>query len=349
MAFLPKKKRPIAIIGAGGIVKDAHLPAYEKAGFEVAAIYDLNQDKADSLAQKFNIKTIAGSLNELVQIAGKKNCVYDLALPAQAIFKVVSELPERSGVLIQKPLGENLKEAEQILELCKKKKLTAGVNFQLRQAPFIRQARQMIENQDIGDLHDIDIKMTIYTPWHLWDFLYDLPRVEILYHSVHYIDLIRLFFGNPKKVFARTIKHPKMKDLASTKSNIYMDYGEFKRGTINTNHGHEFGPENQESYIKFEGTKGSIKIRIGVNLDYPNGRKDRFEYKLLSDNKGWRKKNIEGSWFPDAFIGPMAGLMKKIEDEDYTYINSITDALETMRVVEAAYISNEKSGTRLDI
>jgi len=87
----------------------------------------------------------------------------------------------------------------------------------------------MIENGEIGELHDIDIKMTVYTPWHLWDFLYDLPRVEILYHSVHYIDLVRLFFGNPVKVFARTIKHPKMQYLSSTKSNIYMDYGEYKR------------------------------------------------------------------------------------------------------------------------
>ena len=28
---LPKNKKPIVIIGAGGIVSDAHLPAYQKA------------------------------------------------------------------------------------------------------------------------------------------------------------------------------------------------------------------------------------------------------------------------------------------------------------------------------
>ena len=28
---LPKNKKPIVIIGAGGIVSDAHLPAYKKA------------------------------------------------------------------------------------------------------------------------------------------------------------------------------------------------------------------------------------------------------------------------------------------------------------------------------
>lgn len=223
MGSLLKKKRSIAIIGAGGIVENAHLPAYRKAGFEVAVIYDRIQDKAESLAQKFNISNVANTLDELIEIAQKKYCVYDLAVPAKAILDVIPDLPNQSGVLIQKPLGENLTEAFKISDYCKNKQILAGVNFQLRQAPFITEARRMIDNGEIGELHDMDIKMTVFTPWHLWDFLYDLSRVEILYHSVHYIDLVRFFFGNPEEVYAKTIKHPKMKDLASTKSNIYMD------------------------------------------------------------------------------------------------------------------------------
>ncbi|MCG2590451.1 Gfo/Idh/MocA family protein [Rhodohalobacter sulfatireducens] len=348
MDFLPNKKKSIAIIGAGGIVKDAHLPAYQNAGFDVAVIYDLNKEKAEILAEQFNISKAAQTLDEFHDIANEKDCVFDLAVPANAILDVLSTLPDKSGVLIQKPLGENLTQAKKIFNLCEKKEITAGVNFQLRQAPFICQAKQMIETGEIGELHDIDIKMTVYTPWHLWDFLYELPRVEILYHSVHYIDLVRYFFGNPKSVYARTIKHPKMKDLASTKSNIYMDYGKLKRAAINTNHGHDFGPEHQESYIKFEGTQGAIKIQVGVNLDYPKGREDQFEYNKLSDQKGWQRKEIDGSWFPDAFIGPMAGLMKKLEDPHYEYPNSISDAVETMKVVETAYLSSEKDGRTIN-
>ena len=37
---MPTKLLPIVIIGAGGIVSDAHLPAYKKAGFKVLGIYD---------------------------------------------------------------------------------------------------------------------------------------------------------------------------------------------------------------------------------------------------------------------------------------------------------------------
>ena len=47
----PQNPRPIISIGAGGIVRDAHLPAYRKAGFPVVAITDLDQSKAEGLAK----------------------------------------------------------------------------------------------------------------------------------------------------------------------------------------------------------------------------------------------------------------------------------------------------------
>ena len=37
----PSRLRPIVIIGAGDIVRDAHLPAYRKAGFPVAGVFDV--------------------------------------------------------------------------------------------------------------------------------------------------------------------------------------------------------------------------------------------------------------------------------------------------------------------
>ena len=116
-----------------------------------------------------------------------------MALPASAILSVLHAIPDGSGVLIQKPMGENLDQAMAILSLCRKKKLTAGINFQLRQAPYITMAKEMMDQGLIGKLHDIDIRLNVDTPWHLWDFMFDLPRMEILYHSIHYIDLIRYF------------------------------------------------------------------------------------------------------------------------------------------------------------
>lgn len=329
--------RPIVIIGAGGIVGDAHLPAYKKAGFDVQGIYDLNAQKATTLADKFGIPVVCNKLDDLIGLAVNKQCVFDMALPASAILPVLNQLPDDSGVLIQKPMGDDIRQAKDILEMCRAKNLVAGINFQLRHAPYIVEARKIIDEGLIGDLHDIDIRVNVLTPWHLWEFLYKLPRMEILYNSIHYIDLIRYFFGNPERVFALTTKHPQMKELASTRSSIIMDYGDMIRANINTNHGHEFGAKHQESYVKFEGTKGAIKLTMGLNLNYPEGRPDEFEYICLEDGKGWRKKEFRGSWFPDAFIGPMAGLLHKMENPSYRFVNAVEDAIHTMEVVEKCY------------
>ena len=49
------QKLPVFIIGAGGIVNAAHLPAYKIAGFNVQGIFDIDHSKAKDTADKFNI------------------------------------------------------------------------------------------------------------------------------------------------------------------------------------------------------------------------------------------------------------------------------------------------------
>ena len=81
-------------------------------------------------------------------------------------------------------------------------------------------------------------------------FLISSPRVEILYHSIHYIDLIRSFFGNPAQLYAKTTKHPAMQQLASVSSNIIMDYGDNgKAANILTNHCHAYGMPKTSNHI----------------------------------------------------------------------------------------------------
>src|SRR5437879_8967559 len=56
----------IGIIGAGGIVNYAHLPAYKKAGFEVVCITDRDLEKAERTAQEHGIGKVCASVDELL-------------------------------------------------------------------------------------------------------------------------------------------------------------------------------------------------------------------------------------------------------------------------------------------
>ena len=345
---LPVNSAPVVVLGAGGIVKDAHLPAYRKAGFQVVGIYDKDVAKAEALASTFEAGRVCKSLDEAVEL-GRGRAIFDVAVPAAAILDVLPSLPDAAAVLIQKPMGENLAQAREIRSLCHQKKLRAAINFQLRYAPLVVAARSLIDQGAIGALCNVDFRVNVYTPWHLWTFLEGIPRVEILYHSIHYLDLIRSFLGDPKGVYAKTLRHPKAPRLAATRSNIILDYGDTVMASVSANHHHEFGPRHQESYVKWEGERGAIKAQLGVNLNYPEGLPDSFEYCVLNDGEPpqWQSVELTGTWFPDAFIGTMASVMRFVEGSSTKLPTSVDDAFRTMALVEAAYRSSESGATEI--
>ena len=62
----PSNPLPIVLIGAGGIVRDAHLPAYAKAGLKVAAVAEIDADRRSALARDFAIPRTHATVAEAV-------------------------------------------------------------------------------------------------------------------------------------------------------------------------------------------------------------------------------------------------------------------------------------------
>ena len=342
---LPKTIQPIIVVGAGGIVRDAHLPAYRKTGFKVYGITNRTRSRAEELAKIFDIPNVYDSLVDAVKDA-PANAVYDLTLMPGQFVEALEQLPDAAPVLIQKPMGDAIDQTLEILEVCRRKKLKAAVNCQLRFAPFVMAARDMIARGLIGEVYDMGVRVTVETPWDLFPNVKHHPRLEIQQHSVHYIDLVRSFLGDPSGLWANTCGYPHS-DISSTRSSLIFDYGGKVRASISTNHDHRFGLKHQESFIKWEGTKGVIKAEFGLLKDYPRGSDDRFEYCLLEDGKDpeWKTVGLEGSWFPDAFVGSMAAVMRFAEGSDESISTNVEDVVKTMACVEAAYVSSDHGST----
>jgi predicted dehydrogenase len=342
---LPTHPRPIVLIGAGGIVRDAHLPAYAKAGFEVVSITDLQLDRAKALAEQYDVPAAYDDVATAVANA-PADAVYDVALPPEAHVAVLEQLPDGAAVLLQKPLGNHLADGVRTRELCRRKGLVAAVNTQLRFAPYVAAARELIAAGTVGELYDLQVRVQVNTPWELFPYVLELDRLEINMHSVHYVDLVRSFLGDPTGVSAVTVAHP-TKTVANTRSTIAMVYGERRvRAEISTNHDHHFGGRYEESYVKWEGTKGAVRAQLGLLLDYPRGGEDRLE--VVTDDRldeGWRPVPFEGSWFPDAFIGSMSVVQRFLEGSIPSFPTSVEDVFRTMAVVEAAHRSADAGGT----
>ncbi|MCX5662938.1 MAG: Gfo/Idh/MocA family oxidoreductase [Planctomycetota bacterium] len=335
----PSDPRPIVVIGAGGIVNDAHLPAYAKAGFTVAGIYDLDPARAQATAAKFKIPRVFDSLP---QAAATPDCVFDIAVPPEAELAVASKLPEGSVVLLQKPMGPNLVEARRIRDLCRQRGLIAAVNFQLRFAPMMLVIRDALDRGLLGEILDVEVRLHVRTPWELFPFLKKLPRVEIAVHSVHYLDLIRGFLGEPRGVYAKTIGHPEAAGLANTRSSVILDYGQATRVSLAINHHSLLAPENEVADVTLQGTRGSASASLGLLMDYPKGKAETA--RICARGEPWEDVPLQGRWFPDGFVGTMSNLQRFVAGQDDKLMTHFEDAFRTMAVVEAAYESDRQGG-----
>jgi len=336
----PSHLRPIVIIGAGDIVRDAHLPAYRKAGLPVAGVFDLRREVAEARAKEFDLPRVFESVAEAIAVP---DAIFDLGIPPKSQEAALESLPDGAAVLSQKPMGNSLDMAKRIVAICERKKLRAAVNFQFRFCPSMLAIQDLVKRGELGELVEIEVRLNIQTPWATFPFLYSESRVEIQVHTVHYLDTIRMLLGEPSRVFARTVKHPHFPKLASTRSSIILDYGEMIRCCLSINHCHPFGSRHEAATIRVEGTEGCAIATIGALIDYPRGQPDRLEI-FTRSQKNWIEVPLIGRWFPDAFIGTMSNLQRFVGGEDAALVSPVTDALKTMKLVEASYLSDAQGG-----
>jgi predicted dehydrogenase len=340
----PSHPRPIVMIGAGAIVRTAHLPAYRRLGLPIAGIFDIRADAAQTTALTFNLPTVFATLDEA---ASRTDAVFDVAVPGDQIQTIVQRLPAGSAVLIQKPMGENLDAARQILATCRGRRLVAALNFQLRFSPNMLALRQLVEEQRLGELTDVEVRVVDRQPWEQWSFMQGAPRLEVLYHSIHYLDAIRALAGEPDGVLCRAVAHPALPAFRDTRSSIILGYGDRIRCSLTLNHTHALGPRHRTSMFKVEGTAGAAVLTMGVNLDYPSGPPDQLEVAL--DNGSWETVPLRGSWFTEAFEGPMSNLQRFVAGEDAALVSPVDDAVKTMALVEACYRSSQGGATAIEV
>ncbi|WP_165644417.1 Gfo/Idh/MocA family oxidoreductase, partial [Oharaeibacter diazotrophicus] len=78
---MPSRPAPIVTIGAGSVVGDAHFPAFRKAGLPIAGLYDLDRDRAATLAGRFGVPRVYA---DLAEAAAEPGAVFDVATPPGA-------------------------------------------------------------------------------------------------------------------------------------------------------------------------------------------------------------------------------------------------------------------------
>ena len=122
--YLPRlpqnKQMTIGCIGSGFIMADCHLVAYRNAGFNPVAIASRNPKNSKAVAERHNIKKVYADYKDLLK--DDTISIIDIAVPPDILIDIIHEAVKHAdhikGILAQKPMGKNYREAKEIVRLC---------------------------------------------------------------------------------------------------------------------------------------------------------------------------------------------------------------------------------------
>ena len=333
--FPPKIDYGIAFIGCGGIINYGHIPAYKNSGFNLIGGYDRNPEATENTVKTHGLKKNYGSVDEL--LSDPMVQIVDVAVVPEEQWNVVTKvIAARKPLICQKPFSVEYGKAVEMASLARQAGLKMAVHQQFRWSSIIQATRALIAEGWLGDILDVQVQVSIHTPWEMWPWIASQPHLEILFHSIHYLDSLRYLFGDPALVTSRHTRHPAQKIEGETKTITTWEYSNGLQILIAVCH-YDWSPALY-SLFRVLGTNGVIEGTIGTNYDYPEGRNDTIKFTSRIHPEKDFSTVLPGRWIPDAFYGPMASLMEAIQT-DGEPLTSAEDNLGTLRVVESAYRS----------
>ncbi len=260
----------VAVIGAGGIANNVHLPSLaqiEEAN--LVAVCDLREEKARKAAEKYGIPSVYTSMYEMFE-KEQLDGVFVLVEPDR-LFRAANDcLGAGLHVMMEKPAGINSYQAHSLARKAEEVGKICAVGMNRRHVPLVQEVFQrMKEITPITQVDGVFFKNSdISTSWNYASaFVCDI---------VHATDLVR-YFAQSEPVKAATVIGRYNSDVDNAWSSV-IKFGNGITGTLRANYQcggriHNFeihGPEASAFInIGFGGSECDSKIlHFGGNKIY---------------------------------------------------------------------------------
>lgn len=338
----PKDTYRIGAIGAGFIMRDIQLVAYNNAGYETVALASRTPEHAQQAAEERGIPRVYDTWQELLEDSDVE--VLDIAFPPDQQLGLVRAAAGHDehirGILAQKPLAMNYRNAREIVQICENADITLAVNQNMRYDQSIRALKTVLDRGYLGEPILATVEMRAIPHWQ--PFLRDYDRLTILMMSIHHLDCFRYLFGDPKSVFVSARSDPRTQFEHTDGICLYiLEYDDGLRACAwdDVWSGPAREGSGKDCYIKWrvEGTEGIAQGTIGWP-GYPNRQPSTIEFTTTREPPVWFRPQWGEVWFPDAFAGTMGMLFDALAEDAEPAISG-RDNLGTMALVDACYMS----------
>ena len=250
-------KLKIAVIGTG-LVGSFHAETFfRNPNSELIAVCDIDKEKVNKIANRFKCK----AYNEFESLINtEKLDAISIATPEQIRIAPALLATEKGlKILLEKPLGRNLEDIENLVNKIKNHNKLISVNFILHEDPRYKLMKEKIKNNEIGEIVSCYARrrgnrfgIEIYAPWT------DLISSTLI-HDIQMVMSINN--SKPARVYAEAV----IRECAKFNSHdAVMSLIKFTDGSIASFETSWVLPKNQpeplDPALHVVGDKGSIII-----------------------------------------------------------------------------------------
>lgn len=330
----------IAVVGAGFIIRDCHLVAYRQAGFRVVGITSRSPERAADVAEHAGLAAVYRDLGEL--LADSDVQVVDIGVPPQHQPAIIREIARRGrhvrGILAQKPLAMSLRDATEIVRICREAGIVLAVNQNMRHDQSVRGCKDLLNRGWLGEPVLATIDMRAIPHWMPWSR--DLHSLSTFIMSIHHLDCFRYWLGNPVRVLASTGRDPRTTFPHSDGINLYiLEYSSGCRASswddVWTGPVREGTQGDIGIRWRVEGTDGLARGTIGWPA-YPAHTPSTLDFTTKQRGDYWFGPRWTEAWFPEAFQGTMGELLLALKHGTQPSISG-ADNLNTVALCEAVF------------
>lgn len=298
----PRKRHPIALVGAGGI-SFAHLDAYRSYGFDVVAILSRDVAKARDRAREFFPR--ADVMTDYAALLARPDIeIVDLTPHPEDRYPLMEQaLRAGKHVLSQKPFVTDLDAGERLVALARARGVKLAVNQNGRWAPHLAWMRAAVAAGLVGEVMAVHCAVHWDHRWIRGTAFEQVPDVVLFDFAVHWFDFVTSIAGRlADRVQAQALHPPFAQMAAPMLGAALMDFGTAQASLV-FDAATPYGPQDT-TYVA--GSAGSL---IARGPDLGNQTVE------LHTAKGVARPELRGGWFNDGFAGTMGALMVAIEQD----------------------------------
>ena len=334
------KKYRIGIVGTGGIAR-AHIEGYRAVAgdmCEVVAGCDPNAENLNDFCTKYCVPCRFTDARELIG-SGEVDVISLLTPPAVRAEVIFPAVEHGIHLLVEKPFAESLAEAISFVEAAEGGSTCLAVNQSLRFMPDVLAIRDILAGGEIGEVrciaHDHFQNRTRTRGWRKYE-----ERLEISVFSIHVLDRIRWLCGRSPEAVTAATRYWGEDVRGDTFTALTI---RFVGGAVGTMVSNWHALTIPECRLRIDGTAGSLLSQkqavaaddATLTIHRVDGDVQRREYS--------RERAAV------MCMGESMRTLLEAVDGDRAPHHSGRDNLETMGIVDAAYLSASRGGARVAI